>query len=504
MRGRLLILLIISSITSYAQSFSFLSEVAASDNHFTRVDPIVSKHGYVYVALTAGANTYVNSAQVTNTYNLLKYDQSGNLIWIKPITTGTHPIALEIGRDSSIWIGGTNYDFSILYIEKYDKEMNLLWSYTYGTGQQHAGDNDHWIRKIKEDQNGDLIIAGTSITPGDLGCGTSSNTVSNSGFIGKISSTGSCIWSKRTGKYAPLFDFDQNNNIVLANGYPSAAMIDSTNPQTGSGVIACLNTNGDLQWSKSFSGGTLTNIKCLSNGRILVGGYYLNPIGYDNLEFPVTAQYNAFIASLNSDHVFDKQFFMEADTMCYGSMSVSLEESGNGEIYMTGIYSGKVSVQGDGLPETFNYSNGFMFKLGQNLEVQSKLILPRSQNTLLTSDEQSFYLVSELYDTTNIVGPFSVSGNAYKIFMSGFGNSLPTTVVEVVSSNALVYPNPAKDHIYLIGDDAQDLDLYDLSGKLLRQLKHTGNSAFDLNGINKGCYFLRASNSGKIHKVVVE
>ena len=60
---------------------------------------------------------------------------------------------------------------------------------------------------------------------------------------------------------------------------------------------------------------------------------------------------------------------------------------------------------------------------------------------------------------------------------------------------ARVGPNPFNDLIYLDFSSATDYVLMDMNGKIVRQSKNIFSETLNTEGLNKGTYFLKLSNS---------
>jgi len=59
------------------------------------------------------------------------------------------------------------------------------------------------------------------------------------------------------------------------------------------------------------------------------------------------------------------------------------------------------------------------------------------------------------------------------------------------------YPNPGSTQFKLMGSDAVEVDVFDLSGKKIRHLYQNEKGAFSLSQISSGIYFLRFEHNGK-------
>ena len=74
-----------------------------------------------------------------------------------------------------------------------------------------------------------------------------------------------------------------------------------------------------------------------------------------------------------------------------------------------------------------------------------------------------------------------------------------------VEREALVYPNPASNQIFISTNDLQSVQLYSLNGSLISELK-SQSGVFDISAYQPGIYFLVLQNASGIttRKLVIE
>jgi len=79
--------------------------------------------------------------------------------------------------------------------------------------------------------------------------------------------------------------------------------------------------------------------------------------------------------------------------------------------------------------------------------------------------------------------------------------STPDFATTIIS----VYPNPTSEHFYLNTSEAAKINIYDLTGRLVRAAKYN-NEAISVIGLNAGVYFVHIDVAGKIstQKLIVE
>ena len=70
-----------------------------------------------------------------------------------------------------------------------------------------------------------------------------------------------------------------------------------------------------------------------------------------------------------------------------------------------------------------------------------------------------------------------------------------------------IWPNPALDYFTINGaDDFTQIQLIDVNGKLVRQMKKLAGNRYTTHGLGKGMYFVRlqSSNSTVSIKLMIE
>src|SRR6266498_1822222 len=67
----------------------------------------------------------------------------------------------------------------------------------------------------------------------------------------------------------------------------------------------------------------------------------------------------------------------------------------------------------------------------------------------------------------------------------------------------LVYPNPAKDMLYVQTNGNTSFSLLSQSGKILLTKNINGKGSINISGMAGGLYYLRNNSSGAVHKVVI-
>jgi len=67
-----------------------------------------------------------------------------------------------------------------------------------------------------------------------------------------------------------------------------------------------------------------------------------------------------------------------------------------------------------------------------------------------------------------------------------------------------VYPNPAKDVLYIRNGDKSTITVIDASGKTVLSQNITGNGSIDISRLPDGLYYVTDHTSGEVIKVMVK
>ena len=78
--------------------------------------------------------------------------------------------------------------------------------------------------------------------------------------------------------------------------------------------------------------------------------------------------------------------------------------------------------------------------------------------------------------------------------------TVTTTAINKVSDMDIkIYPNPAKDNIVIEGISEAKIELYNLQGQFIKNMKASGNkTSMDLSDVNNGVYSIRITTDERI------
>ena len=78
-----------------------------------------------------------------------------------------------------------------------------------------------------------------------------------------------------------------------------------------------------------------------------------------------------------------------------------------------------------------------------------------------------------------------INGGVYKIIDAALSNN------EIDSNTLNYFPNPFQDYIQINSVRPINIELYDLSGRKLREFKNYNQEILDLGFLNKGTYIIK-------------
>jgi hypothetical protein len=189
---------------------------------------VVDSSGNIYIA----AQTESQGAGGRD-FLTVKYDTNGNLLWQKILGTAGTDSESDISVDSSgnsyiVGIGDNSYSV----IVKYDTNGNLQWQRSLtGTTTQ--------LRGITTDSSGNSYAVGGIVSGGQYDI-----------LIVKYDTNGNLQWQKSLGSNSSFFDVSYN--ICLDNLGYFYIIASSTIISPLETIVAKYDTNGNLQWQRSF------------------------------------------------------------------------------------------------------------------------------------------------------------------------------------------------------------------------------------------------------------
>lgn len=413
----------------------------------------------------AGVATLNGSINGTPDAFLAKYDADGNYIWAEKISGTGFIQALSLSLDSAknVYITGSfeataslNQGAGILnlvsngdediFIAKYNEVGELVWAKNLGGISSDRGEG------ISVDAYGNSYITGRFSDTVYLDPGVGSSQVISNGvydvLITKLDANGNYIWGKSAGSSS----VDNGSGIALDlfnNVYVTGNFTDTVDFDPGVGVSEVISKGSDdifvLKLSCAPSMFTLSVEACDS--------YVFNGVTYTTDNNTAT------------------------DTLVNASGCDSIVTL---DLTIT-IIDLNTSLSGD--------------TLSANSSTASYQWIDCANNTIISGENGQSFIASQTGDYAVIL-----SENGCSDTSACTSVNVSVGIKELQFQDLNIFPNPStgKFTIANINLNNEQLNLYDLSGKLVLQLSANHNNNFDVSDLEKGIYLLEIHRNDEI------
>ncbi len=397
---------------------------------------------------------------------------------------------------------GDPYDYyGDAWVVKVDKDGNKEWARCLG------GLKGDILRSATKDQNGNLIIVGTTNSEdGDITAPLKGN---SDLWIVKMDNSGNLLSSRTYGGSSldeaySVQMLASGNYIVSGRTYSGNG--DVTNHYGTPGMdsdiwLVEFNPAGDIVWQKSYGSSSNDNawkVLSTSDGGLLVGGVAFgndgtvteNTIGSTDfyvmkLDAQRNIQWQKKYGGTANDNLFNMITTPDNNFLLIGS-SISKSNDVTNNYGSFDIWIVKINQQGNMI---------WQKNLGSSTSDSSRDALYLDDENLLVFG----YTSQADNDVTNNygLGDFWLA----KLEDKKLG------VSDINKAKVKIYPNPTSDFINISNyseKEIRNVELYDLSGKLMNQVK-LENGRMDLRNINSGIYLLKmvdCNNNITSHQII--
>ncbi len=254
----LIILFLVCTINVYSEETAvhiWTEETGTSNDDIAR-SVAIDNSDNIYVTGSTGGDLDGNTNAGKKDIFLMKFDKDGNKIWTKEIGTPNGDTARGVAIDNSddIYVtgntkgdldGNTNAGESDIFLIKFDKDGNKIWTKEIGTP------NDDIAHGIAIDNSDNIYVAGH--TKGDLDGNT--NAGESDIFLIKYDSNGNKQWTKQIGspdhEAATSISVDNSNNIYITG--PTRGDLDgNTNAGLYDIFLVKFDKDGNKIWTKEI------------------------------------------------------------------------------------------------------------------------------------------------------------------------------------------------------------------------------------------------------------
>jgi len=378
----------------------------------------VDSESSVYITGNFGNDITIGENNLTSNgeYDifLAKYDKDGNNIWAKnlggnmehtmkdqngdPLTNEDGSIRvmksraeaniIDADKENNIVIGGffrmdinlggetfknkgieNKSMFDDMFIAKYDKEGNHLWS------KQFGGERRDTLKTLNFDNEGNIYIAGhyESVENEiiDFGCGNiaTKNTedTPNGMFFVKLDKKGNCLWSKgfsytmTEGLEAISIKTDSENNVFLSGWLNSSVDFGkgSLNMADGHAFIAKFDANGTNLWNNQYGKyDQIANatIAINSSDSVIVTGGIKTAIDIENIKTDILSSVACYLMEINKDGNTEWVKLFDGDTSSAHCQTYSITTDNTDNIFVAGKIMGSLNFNDTKLATTIEAS----------------------------------------------------------------------------------------------------------------------------------------------------
>lgn len=241
--------------------------------------------------------------------NAIKYNPDGSLKWEKQLTTPNSVLSyfpsksVELPDGNFMVLGHISNPQAapIIFIIKFDADGNVIWERKNYTG---IFQNLYQFTVVKVTLQGDLLVSGYG---------------SDNYSLLKIDTNGNLVWEKENGFSSTLGSYSITDMLVLPSGNIMAVAKLDFGISGNNSILQILSPEGEIVWEKlldytheGFFGETISNIRYLSDGNLLLGGIAtslpsLPPFGINNTLLVKTDTFGNVYSHFIEGNVFNDQ-----------------------------------------------------------------------------------------------------------------------------------------------------------------------------------------------------
>lgn len=521
------------------------------------------------------------------------YSQIPNWTWANSINGGNYyDIATDFNGDvisaGNFYKDTLEIDTEILFnqggsdgiVVKYNSSGNVVWVNSIGATSNES------CSRVKIDSDGNIYVVGYFESDSlIIGTTTLINQGGRDGFIIKYNTSGNVIWAKSIGGYATetitAIDINLNQEIYIAGSYTDSLLTIGLTTLINNSMrdvfVVKLDAYGNEIWVKSYGGigseGVSGIILTPQNEFYLSGGFYGSLLTLDSISLPTKGGYDCYIAkfnvlgnvlwvniiggidneyggrmtidnngntyligdfyspsiNLNSNTIwntvlnksFNDIFLIKYDSLgnivwakAIGGISYDyvggVVVDGNDNIYITG-YFGSPSINFDStILNNLGGYDGYVAKYNSNGDNIWAILVGSSLSDhpigINIDNLGNLFVIGHYRSTTLDFGAHTINHSGVFNQADGFIAKLGENILNINPNNNensfLIYPNPFDNTFNLFYDllnSAVQLKLFDLHGNLiLNQPINQLNTTIDLSDIANGVYFIQIINGENI------
>lgn len=294
-----------------------------------------------------------------------KYNQSGNLIWVKVLTGSSNILDINgVDYDSQNNVFITGYFLSSVTAEgntknaigggfdafyaKYNSDGTLIWIKSFG------GNSGDFSNNIKSDENGNIFLTGSFEGTATFGSITKTSLGASDMFIGKVDNNGNFLWVKTAGgsnvDAGRSLAVDISGNIIVGGlFYDNINFEGQISNSLGSSDIFIATYSGDsgtLLWKNTMGGVGLDNISDLiidDNNKLYLTGSFEVSISLGSYLLSSKGSSDIFISKLDAT---GKILWAKSFGSYINDEGISIIKDSNGNCFSSGHISASTNFDG--------------------------------------------------------------------------------------------------------------------------------------------------------------
>ncbi len=477
---------------------------------------------------------------------IVKYDVNGNEIWIKQIggpnintmnrtTEGISDLIYD-SVANCIYATGQFYETSnfggitlntftddlSIFLTKIDLNGNFLWAQKSLTnGEDGAG-------KLATDTIGNIYMVGQSVNPIKF------NTLiaAEGGFMAKFDAAGNIKWLKNisggnfigNARYQPRNIIISNSDLYLYGPSKDSVTLDtiSFSGHNYKSILSAWDTSGHIHWAKQFAEPFLIipgQFSRDASGNLYCIGSFNGPYAvFDTDTLFNNNPWGGYISKYDNTGQFIWTKPIQASQLIY---CFSSSCDGDGNVYVTGGFSGNALFQTNGTPFNVTASTSqdiFVARFNTNGECLGVRNVGQGIGYDIISNSDGGATVTGYFENTSNFGTNTITSHGSEdMFIAKIGVITGTEENggRLIKNQLIIYANPnqGKCTIKIPDEFANEtnlsLSIFDNSGKLIQQKTVTmsdGKIKLNLEAEAKGIYNVILSSKTKSYngKIVFE
>jgi hypothetical protein len=330
-------------------------------------------------------STNLSSVSGSDDIFIAKFTADGRQLWVLQIGGNSTDYATAVAVDSggNFYVSGyffATVDFGGVtvsatanadgFLAKYNNDGQLLWVRTV------TGNSSEVISSVSVDQSGNAYIAGYFPNTVMVGATCLFSSGGNDIFIARFNPDGNVIWAKQAGgngdDSATSVAVDRMGNCFLTGYFAGTATFDSTNLTSSAydAFIAKYNSTGTVEWARRAGAGNNDygrGIAVDTNGNAFVTGQFYNSIDFGNTNFSPNLSDDIFVARYDANGNVGWAVAAGGGNGSESGYGIAVDDVGNCVVvgqFTAGANFGSIYLYGLG-----GTSDGFVLKLLRDLPI---------------------------------------------------------------------------------------------------------------------------------------